>query len=335
MTIIVSKNGKDAQKIESTQIERESDLQKYVLQNSDIIPISDIDEDNRLLVITKEFPTSVGPVDAIGVDQRGQIYLIETKLYKNQDKRKVVAQVLDYGASLWKNYDVDKFNTNLTNQMIKNNDKTLMEKTKNFFKIESDEAETIIENMNENVENGNFKFVVLMDKLYDDLKNLILFLNQNSKFDIYAVEIKHYKYQENEIIIPKLFGNEVRKTSHRSVERGIYDENYHLENIDDEIKQLYQKLREEIMNFGDVSVVPKKIYIAFRRNSHFVYVELMKSFLQVVISLKKGELIDPDNLTEDVSTKGKHGNGDYRIAIRNSNDLIKYIPLIKQSYEKR
>jgi hypothetical protein len=50
-----------------------------------------------------------------------------------------------------------------------------------------------------------------MDKLEDRLKDLILYVNQNSKFDIYAVELEYYKHAEFEIMIPKLFGNEVKK----------------------------------------------------------------------------------------------------------------------------
>jgi hypothetical protein len=49
----------------------------------------------------RAFPTNSGPIDALGINKDGEIYIIETKLYKNPDKRLVVAQVLDYGASLW------------------------------------------------------------------------------------------------------------------------------------------------------------------------------------------------------------------------------------------
>lgn len=46
----------------------------------------------------------------LGVDKDGEIYIVETKLYKNSDKRLVVAQILDYGASLWHFYnDYDTF----------------------------------------------------------------------------------------------------------------------------------------------------------------------------------------------------------------------------------
>ena len=50
-----------------------------------------------------------------------------------------------------------------------------------------------------------------MDKLDDRLKDLILYVNQNSQFDVYAVEFEYYKHDTYEIIIPKLFGTEVKK----------------------------------------------------------------------------------------------------------------------------
>jgi hypothetical protein len=213
MTIIFSKNGKNAKKIESSLIDGEDYLQNYVLENPEIIPVSDIDVETRLLVLTREFPTPSGPIDAIGIDQFGQVYIIETKLYKNPDKRRVVAQVLDYGAALWKDYDLDRFQIDLANQISKYSNESLTEMIQKFFDIGEDETNVIIDSMSKHIENGIFRFVVLMDRLQKRLKDLILFLNENSNFDIYAVEIEYYKVEENEIIIPKLFGGGVRKSS--------------------------------------------------------------------------------------------------------------------------
>lgn len=78
----------------------------------------EINEDVRLLVLAREFNTNSGPLDAVGIDKEGEIYLIETKLYKNADKRKVVAQVLDYGAALWAHFrKPDEFLTELANHI--------------------------------------------------------------------------------------------------------------------------------------------------------------------------------------------------------------------------
>src|SRR3990172_4834466 len=101
MPIIISKGGKDAMKVDKSAPDPEEFLQKYIQENPDSIPLYDIHEDIRLLIVSREFVTTSGAIDALGVDNSGNLYLIETKLYKNTDKRRVVAQLLDYGASLW------------------------------------------------------------------------------------------------------------------------------------------------------------------------------------------------------------------------------------------
>jgi len=101
MSIIVSKNGKDAKRINRTQFVNENELQQYLYTNPDIVPIYEIEDDIQLLILAREFPTNSGPIDALGIDNNGNLYLIETKLYKNTDKRMVIAQILDYGASMW------------------------------------------------------------------------------------------------------------------------------------------------------------------------------------------------------------------------------------------
>lgn len=65
--------------------------------------------------------------------------------------------------------------------------------------------------MRKNLDEGNLKFVVLMDRLEDRLKDLITYINQNSEFDIYAVEVEFYKHEDQEIVIPKIYGTEVKK----------------------------------------------------------------------------------------------------------------------------
>jgi len=103
MAIIISKNGKDAKKINKSIIEKEDYLQKYIYDNPETIPLYEINENLRICILAREVPTNSGAIDGLGIDQDGNLYIIETKLYKNPDKRLVVAQVLDYGASLWKN----------------------------------------------------------------------------------------------------------------------------------------------------------------------------------------------------------------------------------------
>ena len=212
MAIIVSMDGKNAKKIDKSDFAKEDELQQYVYANPESIPLYDIKEDIRLLVLGREFPTDSGPLDAIGIDKDGDIYCIETKLYKNPDKRLVVAQVLDYGASLWRSYlDFTDFTRRIDEAAYKTFGVGFSRRIGDFFAIEEDEIASIIDSAKRNLNAGKFKFVILMDKLHDPLKNLIVFLNQNSRFDIYAVEMEFYKYDNYEIMIPRLFGAEVKK----------------------------------------------------------------------------------------------------------------------------
>jgi hypothetical protein len=212
MAIIVSKNGKDAERIEPSQFDYEDDLQQYVSDNPDVVPIYDIDEDINLLIVARELQTTSGPIDAFGIDQNGDIYLIETKLFKNSDKRKVVAQVLDYGASLWKtSVDFDQFLLKLDSYCQDNFNCSVRDKIQNHFEMADEELEVLLEKIKVKLNGGVFSFVVLMDQIERRLKDLILFINQNSQFDVYAVELDYYKHDETEIVIPKLHGAEVKK----------------------------------------------------------------------------------------------------------------------------
>jgi hypothetical protein len=211
MAIIIKKNLKNAEIIKKSNFEDENYLQKLIYDNPESIPLYDIKEDIRLLVLCREFPTDSGPIDALGIDRDGNIYLVETKLYKNPDKRLVVAQVLDYGASLWKNHNLKDFIGQINFFLNKTLKTDLNKRIGEVFGLEDEDVSGVVENIGKNLEDGSFKFVVLMDKLSPRLKDLIIFLNQNSEFDIYAVELEYYKYESFEIMIPKIYGAEVKK----------------------------------------------------------------------------------------------------------------------------
>lgn len=211
MAIIISKNNQNARRIEESKFNLEDNLQEYVINNPEIIPIYDIDSDARLFVAAREFATNSGPIDAIGFDQSGNIYVIETKLFKNADKRTVVAQALDYGASMWRHAtNFDSFVDQLDKHTGKQFNTSFKDQYEKFFNI--DNSVINLSAIKDNLAEGNIKFVILMDSLDERLKDLIIYVNQNSKFDIYAVDFEYYKHDEFEIVIPKIYGSEVKKT---------------------------------------------------------------------------------------------------------------------------
>lgn len=238
-----------AKKIESSSFDKEGSLQKYIYENPESLPLDELKENIRLLITAREFPTNSGPIDAVGFDSEGEIYLIETKLYKNPDKRKVVAQVLDYGASLtFSETDSSTFLVVIEDSVAENFRTGLSERLQDFFELNEDEAKELIENIKRNFSEGRFRFVVLMDELEQRLKNLIRFINQYSSFDLFGVELKYYKFEEYEIIIPKLYGAEVKKEVGKHAGSGNMRKQWDENSFFDEISKNISKSELQAVN---------------------------------------------------------------------------------------
>ncbi len=116
----------------------------------------------------------------------------------------------------------------------------------------------------------------------------------------------------------------------------VYSEDDHLQKANEEIQELYEKYKIALLNFDDAEIKPQKLYIAFVKNkNNFVDFEIQKKALKITINLQKGELDDPKNISRDVSSIGKWGNGDYQIKVGNDKDFEYILSLIKQSYDAK
>lgn len=212
MPIVIMKKGQEAKKVKATPVAQEERLQEYIRENPDLIPLDEIREDLRLFVFAREFPTRSGPIDALALDEEGAIYVIETKLYKNPDKRVVVAQVLDYGTGLWSTFRDNAEIETVIDQVVERKwGASFRQKVKEVFGLEDDQLASIMDRFRSDLQAGRFTFVVVMDRLHDQLKELIAFINANSTFTLLACELEFYRYEDWEIVIPKLYGAETGK----------------------------------------------------------------------------------------------------------------------------
>jgi predicted transport protein len=101
------------------------------------------------------------------------------------------------------------------------------------------------------------------------------------------------------------------------------------------LQELYEKLKREIMELGDdIKIVPRKLYVAFKRNINFVDVEFQKKQIKLYLNIKKGKLEDPRKITRDISSTGHWGNGDYLVLVSENQDLTYVMTLIKQAYDR-
>ena len=213
MTIIASKDGKKFEKIESSDFALEDKLQELVHEDEIMKKIKlGPDEDLTLLTLAREFESGSGPIDVIAIDAEGKIYIIETKLGKNPDRREILAQIIDYAGAMWDKFkDFNKFEEELK----KRTGKSLSELIRNSdFEIRSDlDINEIRENIKQNFEHGRFKFVTVWDKLESKLINTINYLNEKTEITVFAVTFEYYKDDGLEILIPSVHGHEAEKRS--------------------------------------------------------------------------------------------------------------------------
>lgn len=114
----------------------------------------------------------------------------------------------------------------------------------------------------------------------------------------------------------------------------VFTEEEHLEGMPDEIKELYEKFKNAILNLDSLEVKPKKLYIAFVASTNVVDIRLQKNGLKMWLNLERGHLDDPKGICRDVSQTGHWGNGDYELQV-NSDDNLEYIlSLIRQSLKR-
>jgi hypothetical protein len=88
------------------RFDSERDLHSAVAAHPEVLPSEDLGL-GPLVALGTELDFGAGPLDLLAADPQGRIVIVEFKRgTENPDVRKVVAQVLDYGASLWRtSYD--------------------------------------------------------------------------------------------------------------------------------------------------------------------------------------------------------------------------------------
>ena len=117
----------------------------------------------------------------------------------------------------------------------------------------------------------------------------------------------------------------------------VYTEEQHLNNSNEEILELYDKIRSFILSLDDnIEIKAKKLEVGFVYNKKvMVDIHLQRKALKMWLNTKIGILDDLKNITRNVSNTGHWGNGDYEIQISNDDEIEYIFSLIKQLYKIR
>lgn len=161
-----------------------------------------------------------------------------------------------------------------------------------------------------------------------DFKNIPIDLVKVTRYEENIIEIDFIKKTSN-VKVQDIQTESIQKDVNKEII--VYTEEDHLSKVSDDIKSIYEILKNRILELDDIDLEAKKLYIAFKGSRNITDIEFHKNKLKVYINMKKGCLNDPLKITKDISNKGHWGNGDYCATINNEDEIDNIIPLIKQS----
>lgn len=140
-----------------------------------------------------------------------------------------------------------------------------------------------------------------------------------------ALEVWKYPILSEEQLMP--YKNIERQ------ERAMYADMSHLPNMKPIVEKTFNKYDEFIIGLNEkVTKLIAKHYVAYKYNySNFVEIIINVNSISILLDISSDQLIDPQNLSENISDRGSLGTGNQRIIVNNLDQFDYICDLIKQS----
>ena len=199
MAIVIRNNGGKWQKATKVEFAAEAQLQKLLYDSPELIPT--YDEDQPAVFIREAGLPGSGYTDLLGVDAKGNILVLETKLARNDEvRRKVIGQVLEYAAYLWK-MSFDDFDSLFLSREGKSVLELLEAKTPAIVREEVRDAIT------RNLSSGAFQLFIAVDQMNEELKNIIGYIStRGSGLRLEVLEFDLHQSGPMDILVPRRYG---------------------------------------------------------------------------------------------------------------------------------
>jgi len=172
-------------------------------------------------------------------------------------------------------------------------------------------------------------------KLATNFKDIASELWEVKRFENQTISITPIKKSKSaESIKPITQQNKELKAVQDEIK--VYTEEDHLVKPTEELKELYELLRNRILTLADdIEVVPQKLYIAFRKDKkNFTYLHLQKKNIKIWLNAKWGEINELKGIASNLSNKGHYGYGEYEIDMNDDTELEYILSLMKETLKK-
>lgn len=181
-------------------------LRDILFAYPEIIPIDEIDSSfGPLIPLCKELRTTAGRIDAVFINGRGRLTIVECKLWKNPEaRREVVAQTLDYVAALasWSYADLCKH----VGAAVKKTGNAPFEAVQTHGGAEINEGK-FGEAVGKSLREGRFLVLIAGDGFREGMQSLTELVSRpaTKAFSFGLVEVALYRFAKNQIaVLPRV-----------------------------------------------------------------------------------------------------------------------------------
>jgi predicted transport protein len=126
-------------------------------------------------------------------------------------------------------------------------------------------------------------------------------------------------------------------TPEEKTEIPVYTLEDHTKRKPERIIELFESLRERIIELaevGDITEKFNKMYIGYKHGKNFCEIKLQSNGLKIWLDIPYSDLDDPFDHAKDVSNIGHHGTGQVETRLTSEDDIDKVLYLIDQSYKQ-
>ena len=300
MTLYQIKNN-NLEPIKKVNFKYEKDLQKLTEQN--------LEKLFNLQFVETEFSVDNLRIDTLAYNKETSSFVIIE--YKRDKNYSVIDQGYSYLSILLNNKAefVLKYNENLN---------------ANLKKADVDWSQTIVMFIAPSFTQYQLKSVEFNDLAFE--------LWEVSKFNNDTILFDKVNVPENKASINTLSSKNTNVTK----EIKKYKESRHLRKKSKKVKEIYQKIKDNISEYNDVEIIVLKQYFAVKLNKkNICEIAVLKNYLNIWIDLEFEKINDPLNKVRDVSDIGHWGTGNCNIQIKEIDEVPYFMELFKQSYDEK
>ncbi|MGL4599160.1 MAG: DUF5655 domain-containing protein, partial [Bacteroidia bacterium] len=182
------------------------------------------------------------------------------------------------------------------------------------------------------------------------------------KYDLHAVQVMgasielwQYKIYSNAILNIEEVYKRTTSTTHQTAKEqndknpvmveagkkgaltrktGIYTLEEHYENLDENILELFNAVRDYIVSIdSSIEEAPKKNYIAYKTSQNFACLQTYKKKLTLYLKLDASDVKPMPKQGRDVSEIGHYGTGNFELVIKDFTDFEATKYLIHEAYK--